>query len=136
MALDPLEKDQLRRRMATRMQVIQEGGRSVTCVSGHFHEEPVFCDLCQAVHAQELLVIRNRANKNFHVAESCLREMVRFQVTDADDLAKWIGKMKDLKIEHEKRKNDLERARDEERRKLEKKVIVRRRDPQSTMVKA
>lgn len=125
--MDPLEKDQLRRKMATRMQTILEGGKSVVCVSAHYHGEPVFCDLCQAVHAHELIVIRNRANKNFHVAESCLREMVRFQVADAEDLLKWIAKMKDLRAEYERRRQEDLRAREEERKRLEKKVIVRRR---------
>ena len=135
MSMDPLEKELFRRKMATRMQVILEGAKSVVCVSGHYNEEPAYCELCQQTHAQEMIVIRNRANKNFHVAESCLREMVRFQVTDAEDLGKWLGKMKELRAEYDRRKADQERAREEERKRLEKKVIVRRREPQS-MVKA
>lgn len=65
-----MEKDQLRRRMALRMQVILESGKAVTCVSGHYNEEPGSCELCQTQHAVELLVIRNRAGKKFHVVPS------------------------------------------------------------------
>ncbi|MBY0370142.1 hypothetical protein K2X33_05610, partial [bacterium] len=128
MALDPMEKDRLRKQMATRMHVILEGGKSVQCVSGHYYEEPAFCDLCQQRHVQEQVVIRNRANKNFHVATACLREMVRFQVTDAEGFAKWLEKMKDLRADFEGRKAELQQRQQEERSRLEKKVIVRKRD--------
>ncbi len=128
-----MEKEQLRRRMALRMQVILESGKSVTCVSGHYNEEPGFCELCHAQHAVELLVIRNRASKVFHVAPACLREMMRFQVTDVDEMPRWLDKLKDLKVEFDKRKQEQERLREEERRRLEKKVIVRKRTNASTV---
>lgn len=115
--------------MALRMQVILESGKSVACVSGHYNEEPGSCELCHAQHAVELLVIRNRAGKKFHVAPACLKEMVRFQVTDVEDLPRWLDKLRDLKTEFDRRKQEQERLREEERRRLEKKVIVRKREP-------
>jgi len=126
MALDPMEKDLWRKKMATRMHVILEGGKSVVCVSGHYHDTPTDCDLCLQTHSIEQIVIRNRANKNFKVAESCLREMVRFQVTEAEDFAKWLEKMKGLRADFEARKAVLQSQQEQERRLLEKKVIVRR----------
>ncbi len=128
MAMDPLEKDRLRRQMATRMHLILGGGASVECVGAHYQDEPVVCDLCLDAHATELFVIRNRAHKKFHVAAACLREMVRFQVGDVVDMGKWLEKMKEIKLDHEKRKRDEDLLRLEERRRLEKKVIVRRRE--------
>lgn len=59
--------------------------------------------------------------------------MVRFQVTDVEDLPRWLDKLKDLKIEFDKRKQEQERLREEERRRLEKKVIVRKREPAATI---
>jgi hypothetical protein len=128
MAMDPLEKERWRRQLATRMHVILEGAKSVQCVSAHYYETPVFCELCQQKHAEELVVIRNRPGKNFHVAVTCLLEMVRFQVVDAVDLGKWTQKMKLLRLEHEKRKQEEGKLREEERKRVEKKVIVRKRD--------
>lgn len=127
MALDPLEKERLRRKMATRMGVFLEGGQSVTCISAHTYWEPHFCELCQQTHAEEILVVKNRSGKNWHVATPCLKEMIRFKVTDVEDLAPWLEKFKTLRVDMEKRKAEMELQRQEERKKLEKKVIVRRR---------
>jgi len=127
MALDPLEKERLRRKMATRMQAFVEGTPLVTCVSGHCYEEPHGCELCGESHALDLFVIKNRAGKKMLVASSCLKEMVRFQVTDVEELPKWLEKLKVLHSEMEVRKIEAAKAREEERRKLEKKVIIRKR---------
>lgn len=127
MALDASEKDQLRRRMAVRMGSFLEGSLTVSCVSAHFYDDAHFCDLCQTMHSQDYLVIKNRANKKMQVALSCLREMIRFKVTDVDDLPRWLTKLSELKSEHEKRKQGAVQAREEERKRLEKKVIVRKR---------
>ncbi len=113
--------------MALRMGIFVGTSPKVTCVSGHYYEEPQGCDLCQAVHAQEALVIKNRAGKKMRVAASCLREMVRFKVTDVEDLPQWLAKMGDLEKEVARRKTEQEKLRQEERQRLEKKVIVRRR---------
>lgn len=131
MPLDPLEKDRLRRKMALKMQVMLGSGKSVTCVSGHYYEEPTPCDLCQERHANEVLVVRNRANNTFKLASACLREMVRFKVTDVEEMPKWLEKIKELKAEHEKRKSEIEKQRQDERERLGKKFIVRKRGPQS-----
>jgi len=90
MALDPIEKDVLRRKMAQRMGIFLESGTTVSCVSGHFYFEPHFCDLCQTPHADEILVIKNRAGKKLQVSVPCLKEMVRFRVTDVEDLPRWL----------------------------------------------
>jgi hypothetical protein len=132
MALDALEKDQLRRKMATRMGSFLEGGKSVSCVSGHFYDELHDCELCQTQHANDILVIKNRSGKKMRVASSCLREMVRFQVSEVEDLPKWLTKLGELKGELEKRKEQQLLAREEERRRLEKKVIVRKRSESET----
>lgn len=132
MALDPLEREQLRRKMALRMGTF-ESSRVVSCVSGHYYEEPHLCELCQNVHATELLVIKNRAAKKMLVAVPCLKEMVRFQVTDVEDLARWLEKIKELEKEHAARKAEQAVQREEERKRLEKKVIVRKRAPQQTV---
>jgi hypothetical protein len=127
MALDPLEKERLRRKMAARMQVFLEGTPLVTCVSGHCYEEPHACELCGDTHALDLFVIKNRGGKKMLVASACLKEMVRFQVTDVEELSKWLEKLKVLHSEMEIRKVEAAKAREEERRRLEKKVIVRKR---------
>lgn len=127
MALDPLEKERLRRKMAARMQVFVEGTPMVTCVSGHCYEEPHACELCGETHTYDIFVIKNRGGKKMLVASSCLKEMVRFQVTDVEDLPKWLEKLKVLHIEMETRKEEAAKQREEERRRLEKKVIVRKR---------
>ncbi len=127
MALDPLEKEHLRQKMANKMGIFLEGGNSVQCVSGHYYEEARPCELCQMTHAHELVVIKNRAFKKMHVAVTCLKEMIRFKVCDAEDLVRWLDKMKDLKVEAERRRAESEVQRQEERKRLEKKVIVRKR---------
>ena len=129
MALDPLEKDQLRKKMATRMGVFLEGSKTVSCVSGHVYDEPRPCELCQRTHAEELLVVKNRAGKKLILSVDCLKEMVRFHVTDVEDLSKWLEKIKTLRHEEAKRKEDDVKIRAEERSRLEKKVIVRKRVP-------
>lgn len=127
MALDPLEKDHLRQKMATRMGSFLEGGTSVSCVSGHVFNELRQCELCGRVHAEEILVIKNRAHKKMMVSLDCLKEMVRFKVTDVEDLPKWLEKIKALWSEEDRRKEEEIKKRDEDRRRLEKKVIVRKR---------
>jgi len=127
MSLDPLEKERLRRKMAQRMAVFQETAPSVECVSAHYYTEPSFCELCQTTHATELIIVKNRKNKALRVALSCLKEMIRFKVTDVLDLPKWLEKLKELRLDAEKRKLDEEAARTEQRKLLEKKVIIRKR---------
>lgn len=127
MALDPLEKERLRRKMAARMQVFVEGTPLVTCVSGHCYDEPHACELCGETHTLDIFVIKNRAGKKMLVGSSCLKEMVRFQVTEVEDLPKWLEKLKTLHSEMEVRKQEELKRREEERRRLEKKVIVRKR---------
>ena len=61
------------------------------------------------------------------LASSCLREMVRFQVTDVEDFPKWLAKISDLKNDVDRRKAAAEVERQEERQRLGKKVIVRKR---------
>lgn len=112
------------------MGVFLEGATSVSCISGHYYEELHACELCQTTHATNLFVIKNRAGRKMLVALECLKEMVRFKVTDVEDLPRWLAKLSELQKEHEKRKLDKEEARKEERKRLEKKVIVRKRDPQ------
>lgn len=99
----------------------------MSCVSGHVYDEPRPCELCATTHADEILVIKNRSNRKMHVAVPCLREMVRFQVTDVEELPRWLEKMKELWAEHERRKAERAAQREEERKRLEKKVIVRKR---------
>lgn len=130
MALDALEKERLRKKMAMRMSVFLENSKVVSCISSHYYEEPRDCELCQMTHAEEILVVKNRANKKLHLASSCLKEMVRFHVVDeVEDLGRWLDKLVELKSDNEKRKAELAIQRDEERKKLEKKVIIRRRTP-------
>ncbi len=129
MALDPLEKEQLRRNMATRMGIFLEGSKSVSCVSGHVYAEPRPCELCQRTHAEELLVVKNRAGKKLVVSVDCLKEMVRFHVTDVEDLYKWLEKIKTLWHEEARRKDEDVKLLEEKRRQSEKKVIVRKRVP-------
>jgi len=133
MALDPLEKDRLRRKMALKMGMFLESGPSVSCVSGHYYDAAPFCELCQSEHGNEILVIKNRSSKKLRVAASCLREMVRFRVTEVDELPRWLSKLTELKSEHERRRKEEEALRLEERRRLEKKVIVRKRAPEGTL---
>lgn len=127
MALDALEKDRLRKKLALRMGMFLESGTQATCVSSHFLDVPGACELCEATHAHELFVIKNRSGKKLRVAGSCLLEMVRFKVVDVDEVEKWAEKLKQLRLESEKRREETERQYQEDRRRLEKKVIVRRR---------
>ena len=127
MALDPLEKEQLRRKMAQKMGIFLEGAKAVSCVSGHTYEQPHDCELCLTTHTDEILVIKNRSGKKMNVATSCLREMIRFQVTDVEELPRWLQKLSELRADMEKRKVERDIARAEERKRLEKKVIVRKR---------
>jgi hypothetical protein len=129
MALDPLEKEQLRKKMALRMVSFLESASTISCVSGHFYFEPHLCDLCQETHANEILVVKNRSGKKLMVAAPCLREMVRFRVVEVDDLPRWLLKLTELKSEAEKRRKEQDDQRREERKKLEKKVILRKRTP-------
>ncbi len=127
MGLDPMEKDKLRRRMALKMQVFAEGQSKVTCVSAHYHDEPVYCELAEAKTSDsELLVVKNRSGKTMRAGLSSLREIIRYQIVDVEDLEKWIEKLKELRQESVKRKQLELLAREEERKKLEKKVIVRK----------
>jgi len=128
--MDPLEREQLRKKMALRMGIFLESGNTVSCVSSHYYEEPHFCELCQSSHADEILVIKNRSAKKLRVASRCLMEMVRFRVTEVEDLPRWLGKLSELRLESERRKKEQEQARQEERKRLEKKVIVRKRASQ------
>ncbi len=73
------------------------------------------------------MVIKNRAHKKMMVSLDCLKEMVRFSVTDVEDLPKWLEKIKTLWGEEGRRKEEETKKRDDERRRLEKKVIVRKR---------
>ncbi len=127
MALDPLEKERLRRKMADRMALFLSGAPSVSCVSGHVYDEPNDCELCARTHAVELLVIKNRAAKKLRVSSDCILEMIRFKVAEVDELPRWLAKLKELRVESERRKKELEEKRAEERQKLEKRVIVRKR---------
>ena len=120
MALDPLEKEQLRRKMAVRMDSFLEGGQTVSCVSGHYYDEPHRCELCSLSHTSDILVIKNRSGKKLQVASACLREMVRFRVTDVDDLPRWIAKLSELKTEAERRRKERAELREEERKRLRK----------------
>lgn len=104
-----------------------ESGTSVSCVSGHVYDEDHFCELCQDTHAMRLLVIKNRANRKMLVGESCLKEMVRFKVVEVEDLPKWLEKLGELAKQNERRKAEKVLKREEERKLLEKKVIVRKR---------
>jgi len=127
MALDPLERDRLRQRMADRMRVFLESGSSVSCVSAHYYDNLHGCELCGDTHTQQCLVIKNRSNKKMVIALECLKEMVKFRVTDVEDLTKWIEKLSELKADAKKRKAEEQVKREEEVKRLEKRVIVRKR---------
>jgi hypothetical protein len=127
MAMDPLEKDRLRQKMATQMGIFLGGAKVVSCVSSHYYGEPQFCELCGQTHTEDIFVIKNRSGKKMRVGSGCLREMVRFQVTDVEDFTKWLSKLSELKVDFERRKAEAEEQRQEERKRLEKKVIVRKR---------
>ena len=101
--MDPSEKDRLLRKMATQMSIFLGGAQTVTCVSSHYYEKEQGCELCLRTHTLDLFVIKNRAGKKMSLASSCLREMVRFQVTDVEDFPKWLAKISDLKNDVESR---------------------------------
>lgn len=126
MALDPLEREHLKRRMAVRMQVFQEGDPHVTCISAHFVDAPAYCDLAEMVVDCEVMVIRNRSGKTMKVSLSSLKEMVRFKIADVQDLEKWLEKLKELKHEAHRRREQEAIERVEERKRLERKIIVRK----------
>ena len=109
------------------MTIFLESSPTVACVSAHYYGDPQFCDLCQSVHGVEMLVIKNRSGKKWKVAESCLREMIRFKVTDVEELSKWLEKFPDLRMEYEKRRVQEAELRQEVTKRLEKKIIVRKK---------
>lgn len=111
------------------MAIFLGGADSVSCVSSHYFGEAQFCELCGQTHTEDIFVIKNRANKKMRVASQCLREMVRFQVADVEDFTKWLSKLSELKADFEKRKLEAVVAREEERKRLEKKVIIRKKTP-------
>ena len=115
--------------MATKLGTFVDVGAPVSCVSGHFYEAPHLCELCGDAHADEIVVIKNRAGRKMQVAVPCLKEMVRFRVVDVEDFPRWLEKIKALRAEDERRQAERELARQEERRRLEKRVIVRKRTP-------
>lgn len=119
--------------MATQMGIFLGGAKTVSCVSSHYYDELHGCELCGSTHTPDILVIKNRANKSMRVASSCLLEMVRFKVTDVEDLPRWIQKLSELKVELEKRKLVQAAEREEERKRLEKRVIVRKRPNQKSL---
>ncbi len=134
MSLDPLEKEQLRRKMATRMSVFLEGGKLAQCVSAHFHPDaPHGCELCLKAHAVEYFVIKNRGGKKFGASLDCLKEMIRFQVVDVEELSKWILKLPELRQEYAKKQEENRLHREEERKKLERKVMVRKKEGKSSL---
>lgn len=126
--MDPLEREHWRRRIATKMGIFLEGGKQVTCVSSHYYDaDPYLCELCQTQHGREVFVIKNRSGKKFHVEIGCLKEMIRFRIVEVEELERWMAKMPDLKLEAIERRKLLEKQREEERSRLERKIIVRKR---------
>lgn len=109
------------------MRIFLQSSEQVECISAHYNEEPSQCDLCDLRHATKLLVIKNRAGKNLRVADTCLLEMVRFQVADVMDLSRWVNRLKELKVDFERRQDEQKMAQLEQRKKLERRVIVRKR---------
>ena len=126
---DALEKDRLRKKMAQKIGVFLEGAPSLSCVSCHIYSpnEPHFCDLCQNTHAEELFVVKNRSGKKMHVAVPCFKEMVKFRVVDLDNLVKWLQKLEELKAEAIRREADAKKTREEQKKILEKKVMIRKK---------
>ena len=133
MALDALEKERLRRKMAQRMAIFLEGTQSVTCVSAHYYDKSHPCDLAQLEDDyHEFLVIKNRSGKKMNISLKNAKEMIRFKVCEVEELSKWLEKLKDLKVEFEKRKSEELLQREEERKRLGKKVILRKRGSDSS----
>lgn len=116
--------------MAVTMGIFLESAKTVSCISGHVRDDVGECDLCGRTHALELLVVRNRSGKKMRVSLDCLKEMVRFQVCDVEELPRWLDKLKEMKADAERRKQSAAEAREEQRRKLSKRVIVRKRTNQ------
>lgn len=127
MALDPIEKEALRRKLADRMTSFAEAGHNVACVSAHYYLDPHSCELCGELHSHEFFVLKNRSGKKLLIGGPCLREMVRFRVVEVDELERWLEKVPALRAEEEKRRDEQAKAREEERRRLEKKFIVRKK---------
>jgi hypothetical protein len=133
MALDPLEKERLRRAMALRMAAFLDGAPNATCVSGHYYEEDRACDLCQRVHARDVLVLKNRSGrKSMVLAAECALEMMRYQVADIDDLPRWMDKLKELRADAERRREEAAAAREAQRKRYGKRVILRRKATDSS----
>lgn len=130
--MDSLEKEQWRKRIALRMGSFLEGSNIATCVSAHYYADAKPCELCQTQHGQEVYVIKNRSGKKLHADLTCLKEMIRFRVVEVEELERWLPKMSLLKVEDEKRRAEVEKQRQEERSRLERKVIVRKRSSQDS----
>ena len=113
--------------MATQMGIFLEGGESIECISAHYYSDPSGCELCGRTHSQELLVVKNRSGKKMRADLSCVKEMIRFKVTDVSELPRWMEKIKVLKKEEALRKEREAVEQEEQRKKLERKVIVRKR---------
>lgn len=132
MAMDALEKERLRRKMALKMEAFQGSHGVVVCVSGHWSDEELDCELCEDTHAQGILILKNRKGRKLKADAKCVAEMVKFRVTDVEDLEKWLAKMGEFRAEAARRKDEQKVAREEERKRLERKVIVRRRPRENT----
>ncbi|MCB0403155.1 MAG: hypothetical protein KDD51_00115 [Bdellovibrionales bacterium] len=126
MAMDALEKERLRRKMALKMEAFQGSQGTVVCVSGHWVDEEHGCELCERVHGHEILILKNRKGRKLKADAKCVAEMVKFRVTDVEDLEKWLAKMGELRAEAQRRREDEKAEREAERKRLERKVIVRR----------
>jgi len=127
MVLDALEKERLRRKMADRMRSFLEGATSVQCVSGHWYEKPHHCELSGLTIDTEVLVLKNRSGKKLRVGFKAVLEMLRFQVVEIEDFDRWQKKVAEMKVEAQKRKEEAQVKRQEERKRLEKKIIIRKR---------
>jgi len=125
--MDVLEREKLRQKMAMKMGIFLQNQSTAECVSGHWYAEEQSCELCLDTHAHEILVIKNRSGRTIKVGISCLKEMIRFQVIEVQDLARWLRKLPELRSEEEKRQKELALFRIQERKRLEKRVIVRKK---------
>lgn len=130
--MDPMEKEKLRRKLADRMGAFAEVGHAA-CVSAHYYLEPHSCELCGEQHTNEFFVLKNRAAKKLLIGGPCLREMVRFRVVEVEELERWLEKIPGLRVEAEKRRDEQAKAREEERRRLEKKFIVRKKSTEGAV---
>lgn len=125
--MDTLEKEKLRQKMAMKMGIFLQNQNEAECVSSHWYADEQPCELCQSVHANEVMVIKNRAGRTIKVALSCLKEMIRFQVVEVLELSRWLRKLPELRAEEERRQKELVAQRAQERKRLEKRVIVRKK---------